>query len=541
MDSHVAIHIAHMAGTILTSEVQRFKRLLFRTTKGKALPHFHEIEQGVEDIHGKLNMKTVYVVVFEDGERIRQRVTKICDSFMGQRFSIEGGDFQTKISETESNIVESGKLLTSTIQELKKYMEGVNETGTAASRFSLYTWYLKKEQSLYMNLNKLKRGDQLFLGFFWVATSEVPKVMNKFSELREKKNMYGPQIAPIDKHSIKPPTLFKTNAVTGTGQLIVDTYGVPAYKEANPAVFTIVTFPFMFGVMYGDIGHGFLLMALGIYLVMRNDSIEKSDSFLKYFLSGRYFLMMMGFFAFYCGWIYNDFMSIPIELFSSCWSWTPQLTTKQDATPIADCVYPFGIDWAWYDASNELTFMNGLKMKYSVIIGVSQMLLGILLKGINAVYFRRWLDFFFEFIPQFVLLASWFGFMDLMIIWKWNTYYPSPSAAPSIITLMINMFLNFGAVPQEEGDPDPLLVNASVQSSLSVSLLVIGFICVPLMLLVKPITLNFMHKKSHVEDVEQEPKEQVELGMRSENAPLDNQAANRIQTQPRQVTTTTGG
>jgi V-type H+-transporting ATPase subunit a len=39
-------------------------------------------------------------------------------------------------------------------------------------------------------------------------------------------------------------------------QDIVDTYGVPVYKEVNPTVFTIVTFPFLFGVMFGDIGHG---------------------------------------------------------------------------------------------------------------------------------------------------------------------------------------------------------------------------------------------------------------------------------------------
>jgi V-type H+-transporting ATPase subunit a len=32
-------------------------------------------------------------------------------------------------------------------------------------------------------------------------------------------------------------------------QMIVDTYGVPSYKEANPALLSMVLFPFMFGVM----------------------------------------------------------------------------------------------------------------------------------------------------------------------------------------------------------------------------------------------------------------------------------------------------
>jgi V-type H+-transporting ATPase subunit a len=43
------------------------------------------------------------------------------------------------------------------------------------------------------------------------------------------------------------------------------------YKEVNPAVFAIVTFPFLFGVMFGDVGHGGLLFITGILLVLFND------------------------------------------------------------------------------------------------------------------------------------------------------------------------------------------------------------------------------------------------------------------------------
>ena len=50
------------------------------------------------------------------------------------------------------------------------------------------------------------------------------------------------------------PTYFKLNAFTEAFQEFVDTYGVPRYKEANPALFAAATFPFLYGVMYGDIG-----------------------------------------------------------------------------------------------------------------------------------------------------------------------------------------------------------------------------------------------------------------------------------------------
>jgi len=65
-----------------------------------------------------------------------------------------------------------------------------------------------------------------------------------------------------------PPTFFKSNAVIEIPQMITNTYGVPNYGEANPAVFTIVTFPFLFAVMFGDYGHGSLILLVGSILVL---------------------------------------------------------------------------------------------------------------------------------------------------------------------------------------------------------------------------------------------------------------------------------
>lgn len=57
------------------------------------------------------------------------------------------------------------------------------------------------------------------------------------------------------------------------------------------------------------------------------------------------------------------------------------------------------MDPIWVRAGNELVFVNSFKMKFAVILGVIQMIVGIILKGLNTLYFRRFLDFIFEFIP----------------------------------------------------------------------------------------------------------------------------------------------
>ena len=147
----------------------------------------------------------------------------------------------------------------------------------------------------------------------------------------------------------------------------------------------------------------------------------------------------MGLFSTFTGLVYNDFMSIPLFLRDSCYDL--KTGRKLDAT----CVYPFGVDPAWYLAKNELTFFNSLKMKLAVILGVLQMSLGVCLKGLNSIYFRRWLDFIHEFIPQIVLLWVLFGYMDILIIVKWLTNYEGKEyKAPSVITMMISMGLKRG-------------------------------------------------------------------------------------------------
>lgn len=43
------------------------------------------------------------------------------------------------------------------------------------------------------------------------------------------------------------------------------------YKEINPAVFACVSFPFLFGVMFGDMGHGGILFIVGALLCLFDD------------------------------------------------------------------------------------------------------------------------------------------------------------------------------------------------------------------------------------------------------------------------------
>jgi len=210
------------------------------------------------------------------------------------------------------------------------------------------------------------------------------------------------------------PTTFYDNEFAGPFQLIVDTYGVPNYKEMNPAVFTCVTFPFLFGVMFGDVFAGALLVSFAACVFMFGSNPESSLSAVHWF---RWLVLLMGIFSLYAGFLYNDFTSLPLYLFGdSCYVYD---TDNDTPSRKPDCVYAFGVDPSWYLSTDELTFMNSMKMKIAVILGVFQMCIGIIIKGCNARYNKNRLDFWFEFVPQLCMMLALFGFMDYLIIAKW--------------------------------------------------------------------------------------------------------------------------
>ena len=108
----------------------------------------------------------------------------------------------------------------------------------------------------------------------------------------------------------------------------------------------------------------------------------------------------------------------------------------------------------------------------SVIVAVAQMSLGVLMKALNSIYFNSKIDFFFEFVPQLILLVGLFGYMDLLIIVKWLTNYTGhESLAPSIINTMINIPLKGGLI---EGIP--FIGDSVVNQQLSIILLLLAVI-----------------------------------------------------------------
>lgn len=68
---------------------------------------------------------------------------------------------------------------------------------------------------------------------------------------------------------VEPPTLFRPAAVRSSFEPLVSSYGTARYRDIDPTLFTAVSFVVMFGMMFGDVGHGLVLALLALWLRRR--------------------------------------------------------------------------------------------------------------------------------------------------------------------------------------------------------------------------------------------------------------------------------
>ena len=434
---------------------------------------------------------------------LAKKIIQICDIFGASRFTIpKREDLQNEINSVQQEIYEKKEYLKTVETSIKDFFKDKIGENEFPGKYDMYKLYFLQEKLLFTNLNKCKLHKDLLDGEVWIPEEKlhlVQEALNKISSRNP--NKLTAVISDFDEiENSNPPSYLKVNDFTMPFQMIVSEYGIPRYREINPGLFTIITFPFMFGVMFGDIGHGGLILLLSIWLVLKKDEILKTMPDLKMLVKTRYFFLMCGFFAFFNGWIYDDFFATPLGIFGSCYKNKKNDEGKIIAERQGDCVYPIGIDPKWYSSNNELAFLNSFKMKMSVIIGVLQMILGLFLKGINGIYFGDYIDFFFEFIPQLIFMCLLFGYMCLMIYIKWGTdWSDDPSKAPSIISQLLMIFLNMGSTgPDNFKTPLFHREDFHFQESFQFNALIISVICIPVMLLVKPTVEYFKLPKDEL-------------------------------------------
>lgn len=438
-----SIRFAYLAGLVPKKSILRFKMMIYRKTRGNAITIIENVLDLDPELLETARNKSIYVIVFQESEAMRGGIVKICEAFDNGVYDLNV-DIKTQIEKTAEEGKECKRMLKIIKEELcrklQDFVRPVENSNT--SLVEHYRWFFERECIIYTNINLFRVDRTWFKGFCWCPVKKRDQVVEAISSLKQQKKLLCTNLKEVPNYTLKPPTLFRSNMFISPFSSIVETYGVASYREINPTVFTIITFPFLFGVMFGDVAHGLVLLGLSVYLCLFHKLI-KSASVLFSLVNFRYLLLLMGFFSTFCGLVYNEFASLPLFIGKSCFGKKVQVGDDTVYEREKGCVYWFGIDPVWHVADNKVQFLNSYKMKLSMFIGVLHMILGIILKGLNARFSKDSLTFYAQFLPQLIFMVILFGYMDLMILIKWSTDWTHKDP-PSLITQMVNIVIKGG-------------------------------------------------------------------------------------------------
>ena len=96
-----------------------------------------------------------------------------------------------------------------------------------------------------------------------VVTGWLP--CDDLDTMRSRLASHGGAVAELDPpRGVMPPTAHGASSRTEAIRPLVSTYATVPYRDIDPTWFAAFAYMLMFGMMFGDVGHGSLLIALGV-------------------------------------------------------------------------------------------------------------------------------------------------------------------------------------------------------------------------------------------------------------------------------------
>jgi V/A-type H+-transporting ATPase subunit I len=162
---------------------------------------------------------------------------------------------------------------------------------------------LRKSVKYYLSMERVQEemgataNAVVFSG--WVPKSKVKELENSLETITGERVAYMEQNAmeAFETEGLVPPTKLSNPKILKPFELLTNTFGTPGYREIDPTLFAALGYVLMFGAMFGDIGHGLILAAIGAWMML-----SKS---LKNFFSFSAIIFSVGLSAAFFGFVYG--------------------------------------------------------------------------------------------------------------------------------------------------------------------------------------------------------------------------------------------
>jgi len=133
------------------------------------------------------------------------------------------------------------------------------------SELSQYRQRLRIEQRLLQAEEHFGRTSATFTISGWIPKDKVDELNLKLMEITGNRMVIELNEPQPDREDV--PILLKHGRIIKPFEVLVSNYGLPGYREVEPTIIVALSFLVMFGVMFGDVGQGAVLLLGGLALI----------------------------------------------------------------------------------------------------------------------------------------------------------------------------------------------------------------------------------------------------------------------------------
>jgi V/A-type H+/Na+-transporting ATPase subunit I len=166
-------------------------------------------------------------------------------------------------------------------EQLAAELEQLNDRlKTIANEFALPLAQIERsadaECQLLSAIQRFPRTEAAVFINGWIPAGEVATLENHMGEITGGRYALKTTL-PDASSGEQVPVLLKHSRLLCPFEMLISTYGLPDYQEVEPTLFVALSYILMFGMMFGDAGHGIVLAVCGLGALLSGRSKRMKD------------------------------------------------------------------------------------------------------------------------------------------------------------------------------------------------------------------------------------------------------------------------